>query len=341
MIPSLLPAFDGGRGTLEDGSEVPACSFCRSAFAGKIECKKHYATLATRPEGYYQCPFGFTTRSFFLDGALYAITGTVAYPRFGTAREREMAREYPKNRSSRETIERGIKYLRELDQLRADRIQEGAKVLPQAFHELRKLNAAVLQHAEREISNSGESAALISIRSAAELMRNNFEILEALANIETMRSLPTDSTISLYDLLYKTKKVFHERASNKQMQVTVSGARAIIRGSQKSFPIVPAVLLENAIKYGLHSSTIGMHVDTVGNKVVCTVENRSSNAIDPERCFERGARFSDDTEGSGFGLFLAREIVHCHRGTILCRSAGGVVRMIFELPLVKVLPAYY
>lgn len=340
MIPSLLPVFDGQRWVLDDGSEVPSCSFCRSAFIERPQCKKHYTTLTTRAEGYYQCPFGFTTRSFFLDGRLYAITGTVAYPRFGTAREREMAKKYPKNRSSRETIERGVTYLRELDLLRADRIQEGAKVLPQAFHELRKLNAAVLQHAEREISNSGESPSLISIRSAAELMRNNFEILEALANIDTMRSLPIDSTISLYDLLYKTKKVFHERAGRKQMQVAVSGARAIIRGSQKSFPIVPAVLLENAIKYGLRSSTIGMHVETIGSKVFCTIENRSASPIDPDRCFARGARFSEDAEGSGFGLFLAREIVHCHRGTIRCQSAGGVVRMVLELPLVKVLPGY-
>jgi replicative DNA helicase len=87
-------------------------------------------------------------------------------------------------------------------------IQDGTKVLPQAFHELRKLNGAVLQHAEREMRENGESSGLSSIKSAAELMRNNFDILEALSNIEGMRALPSDSTINLYDL-GTTQKQLH------------------------------------------------------------------------------------------------------------------------------------
>jgi len=229
-----------------------------------------------------------------------------------------------------------IQFFSRLEKAELDAIQVAAKVLPQAFHELRKLNGAVLQHAERELSKRGESPNLRSIVSAAELMRNNFDILEALSNIESMRALPSDSTINLYDLAYKVKKVLEERASERRMYINCSGVRPIIRGSQKSFPIVPAVLLENAIKYGVPDTTIYIEVSAAFQIATLTVSNQTHSYIDPEKCFERGARYATNVEGGGFGLFLAREIVSCHRGTIRCESERGKVKMIVEVPLEKI-----
>lgn len=167
-------------------------------------------------------------------------------------------------------------------------------------------------------------------------MRNNFDILEALSNIEGMKALPTEATISLLDLTYKTKRVLEQRASAREMHIHLDGVKAIIRGNQKSFPIVPAVLLENAIKYGRPRSVITADVSAVNNKAVLTVRNETDFFIDPVRCFERGVRFSDAVEGGGFGLFLAREIVLSHNGNIRCENSSGKIEMIVELPLVKV-----
>jgi signal transduction histidine kinase len=337
MIPSLVPLFDARTGELLDGQSVPASDFCKKAIGQRPECQAHYRGLQQKPEGYYQCPFGFTSRSFFLDGQLWIATGVVAFPRFDSKQEREMAKRYPTTKCSRESVEAGVRYLRDVEQYRADAIREAGKVLPQAFHELRKLNAAVLQHAEREISDRGETRGLASIKSAAELMRNNFDILEALSNIEGMRALPSDSTINLFDLAFKLKRVMQERAASRNMGISVNGIRAIIRGSQKSFPIVPAVLLENAIKYGIPGTVIHADVSVEGDTALLEVTNESIGYIDPTRCFDRGTRFSSGVEGGGFGLFLAREIVQCHQGTIHCAAANQTVRMVVELPLVTVI----
>ena len=337
MFPSLFPVFDVNAEKLNDGYSVAACEFCKNAVTEKPECNQHYRSLTTKREGYHQCPFGFTSRSFFLDGQMRVITGVIAFPRFDTTNERQIAKRFPNNKISREAIDAGVRFLREVEQYRADAIQEAAKVLPQAFHELRKLNGAILQHAEREISGRGETRNLASIKGAAELMRNNFDILEALSNIEGMRALPSDSTINMFDLVFKVKRVLQEKAESRGIHINVSGVRAIIRGSQKSFPIVPAVLLENAIKYGIGNRPIRADISTNANKVVLTVENESDAFIDSDRCFERGARFSAEVEGGGFGLFLAKEIVICHHGSIQCEAGGGRVRMIVELPLLKII----
>jgi light-regulated signal transduction histidine kinase (bacteriophytochrome) len=334
--PSQYPIFDPDTRILHDGSTIAACDFCRGA-VGKLQCQQHYAALKSKPEGFYECPFGFTSRSFRFLGKLWVITGVVAFPRFGSNPERRRASEFPAVRVARAAIDAAIRFLSELEQTHAEVIQQAAKVLPQAFHELRKLNAAVLQHAERERNLRGEIPSLVSIRSAAELMRNNFDILEALSNIEGMRALPIDSTVNLYDLVYKLKKVLEERAADKRMYVQVTGVRAIARGSQKSFPIVPAVLLENAIKYGLAGTNIRADISAVGAHAVLIVENQSELYINPETCFDRGVRFAPSVEGGGFGLFLAREIVSCHRGRIRCETTNGGVRMIVELPLETVI----
>jgi signal transduction histidine kinase len=226
----------------------------------------------------------------------------------------------------------------EIEQARADAIAEGSMVLPQAFHELRKLNGAVIQHAERVIADLGESRSLLSIKGAAELMRNNFDLLEALSNIESMKSLPLDSTVNVYDLAFKMKRVYQEKAAGRSMTINVQGVRAIIKGSQKSFPLVPAVLLENAIKYGRERQQIFIGVQQRGQKAALVVENASSHKIDPVRCFDRGVRFAGGIEGGGFGLFLAKQVVTAHNGTISCETNDGLIRMVVELPLTAVIP---
>ncbi len=338
MIPFLFPNFNSTTKQLEDGAFFKTSSFCKKAIHTKPECLQHYESLKSKGEGFYQCPFGLTSRNFYHGGQLLIITGVIAFPRFNTEPERQMAKRFPEIKVSRSSIDMNVSFLKNIEQVRAAAIQEAAQVLPQALHELRKLNGAIIQHAEREIRERGELSGLLSIKSAAELMRNNFDILEALSNIEGMKALPLEPAINLFDLAYKTKRVFEERASSRSMQIRVDGVRAIIRGNQKSFPIVPAVLLENAIKYGRMRTPIKVEVSAVGDKAVLTVENETDSFIDSSRCFEKGARFSNAVEGGGFGLFLAKEIVTSHSGTIECEFANGKVRMTAVFPLVKVIP---
>lgn len=336
MIPSLFPLYDVTTRNLNDGAIIQASTFCRKAISAKPECRRYYESLKAKPEGYHQCPFGMTSRNFYFGGELKVITGIIAFPRFNSQAEQNMAKTFPEIKVARTAIEDLIRFLSETEKLKAAAVQEASQVLPQAFHELRKLNGAILQHAEKEIADRGNIAGLITIRSAAELMRNNFDILEALSNIEGMKALPAEATISLLDLTYKTMRVLEQRASSKEMHIHVDGVKAIIRGNQKSFPIVPAVLLENAIKYGVARSVITADVSVSNGKAILIVKNETDSFIDPVRCFEKGVRFSSAVEGGGFGLFLAREIVLSHNGTIRCKSSNRTIEMVVELPLVRI-----
>jgi signal transduction histidine kinase len=338
MIPSLFPLYDPASGKLRDGGVIPVCSFCKKAISAKSQCKQNYAALASKPEGFYQCPSGFTSYVFYFGGQMWVVTGVIAFPRFGDQQERGMAKRYPETKVAREEIRLFRTLFSDIQAVQADTVQKAAQVFPQAFHELRKLNAAILQHAEKELRDHGGNGALQTIQSAAELMRNNFDILEALSNIEGMRAVPLDATINVYDLLYKTRCIYLERATSRRMELSVTGVRAIVRGSRKSFPIVPAVMLENAIKYGRRGTTVRASVAGNGSVMLLIVENETDYTIDPETCFNRGSRFAGDSvEGGGFGLFLAKEIVLAHKGEIWCEKAGVTVRMLVKMPIEKVI----
>ncbi len=284
--------------------------------------------------GFSQCPFGFTTLAFPYAGRTWFVSGVIAHPRFQTPNETALAKKFPLNRVSRTSVVATVDVAADIDSARTEAIIDAAKVLPQAFHELRKLNGSIIQHSEGAIDDGVEDRRLRSIKSAAELMRNNFDILEALSNIEGMRTLPLDGTVSLFDLAFKMKRVYEDKATSRNIAVNVQGSRAIIRGSQKSFPLVPAVLLENALKYSDPRSGVTMRIADKHARALLIVENRSRHRIDPDTCFHRGVRFANGVEGGGFGLHLAKEVVEAHNGSIVCQVEGDLIRMVVDLPLV-------
>jgi hypothetical protein len=177
--PFLVPLTDPIALEIFDGTQVRASTFCRQGIAARLACKDHYQSLLQSEEGWFECPYGFTTRSFTFDGKRWVASGVIGFPRFGSDAEREMAKKFPESRIARETVEATVVISRELERVKSDVVAEGSRILPQTFHELRKLNGAVIQHAERVMADQGETRNLLNIKSAAELMRNNFHILEA------------------------------------------------------------------------------------------------------------------------------------------------------------------
>src|SRR5207253_349790 len=121
-------------------------------------------------------------------------------------------------------------------------------------------------------------------------------------------------------------KVYEHRARKRLLQINVDGVRAMVRGSQKTFPTIPAVLIENAIKYARPRTGIRVEISALGRDAILDVENETDYDLDPITCFDRGVRFATEAaEGAGFGLYLAREVVHAHKGRIACHKSPGNV----------------
>lgn len=107
-------------------------------------------------------------------------------------------------------------------------------------------------------------------------------------------------------------------------------------------------LLSNAIKYGRAGTTITLAAEEQDGMVCCTVRNEG-DGIAPEQTPRLFAKFShlgqadshgQRPKGTGLGLFITRQIVEAHGGTIAVRSEPGQwAEFRFTLPLDRSGPA--
>jgi NtrC-family two-component system sensor histidine kinase KinB len=139
----------------------------------------------------------------------------------------------------------------------------------------------------------------------------------------------------------------------KEAGITVTTKRdpdspGSVWGDAGRLAVVLSNVLTNAVKYTPTGGTIEItsQRDQVGGEPYLNIEvSDSGPGIDPEfheRVFEKFFRVehhrpgSDQgARGSGIGLYIAREIVRAHGGTISClaRRAGNGARFVISLPV--------
>jgi two-component system, OmpR family, phosphate regulon sensor histidine kinase PhoR len=99
---------------------------------------------------------------------------------------------------------------------------------------------------------------------------------------------------------------------------------------------VVANLLHNALRYAPRASGIVVRVDIEPTltRVSVTDAGYALSADELSHIFdERGRRPPRSNEGSGLGLYLSKQIIEAHGGTIGAESIRGVgTRFFFELP---------
>ncbi len=97
-------------------------------------------------------------------------------------------------------------------------------------------------------------------------------------------------------------------------------------------------ILGNAIEHAQPGTPLGLHAYSEGNDVVIEISNEG-NPIPAELLptifepFRRGRQCEKSSAGNlGLGLFIAKQIVLSHGGTIVARSADGVTTFVMRLP---------
>ena len=93
-------------------------------------------------------------------------------------------------------------------------------------------------------------------------------------------------------------------------------------------------LVANALTHGEKGSPVWITVAGDTDDVVLSVSNRGASIMPAlgERIFEPFSQGEGRSRGLGLGLFIVREIVRAHGGTIAMRSDDGVVAFTAKLP---------
>lgn len=330
-----------------DGFSVPLTDSCKSNFSKGDKCRDHYSELSKllvlKPNQIIQCPFGFSSFPFRAGESANALTGFIPYPREGGAPERNLAKRYKDHRVPVTSVAKIANGLTNMEENVRSLEDQTVKKHSLAFHEIRKLNRQVNQTAERicrEASPSDPESAdprIVTIWKTAELMSNQFEVMELLAN-ESLASLPLNLVTEPYKLFDKCIRVYRVPADKHRFKMSSpSGYHPRVKTCDKTFPIIPTVLIQNAIKYSTRDSEIRVNIEPSGDLCKITVASVSNGQeILDDRIFERGIRGASELEGSGNGLYLAQLVARQHGTRLIVSSmivTSNSVRHAFTLSL--------
>lgn len=299
------------------GLKMKTSKDCTINYHKNSVCKLHYESILNMNTfEIKQCPYGFSTMAVISDKAKIALTGFVPYPRLGGEKETKLAKKYPENKIEIQSIKDNIKILNDVyihfQKITKDIIDNSSK----ALHEIRKLNRIVKQTSEKLHARDKENKMLLTIFKAAEMMSQQFDVIELLAD-ENLSKLPLNINSNIFDLFYKCIQI-NSLDQNRFIFNCDLAYRPKALVCDKTFNIIPSVLISNALKYAIPKSKIILELVDLGNACEVKILNEIKEKLEVnENIFDKGIRFHGDTDGTGNGLYVAQLIAKQH-GSIIC-----------------------
>jgi PAS domain S-box-containing protein len=215
-----------------------------------------------------------------------------------------------------------------------------------ASHELRTpLSTLVLRLGllERHAAAADLSQVKSSVTRAQDQTERMRRLVDRLLDVSQLASGRLKLELEDGDLGEVVKEVaerFSEDASNAGCEVRVAVGTGVAMRLDK-FRLDEAIgnVISNAIKYGA-GKPIDIELKANHRKVTLIVQDRGIGIPieDLSRIFGRFERTTNSRNygGLGLGLYIAKQVIAQHDGTIRAESRpGGGARIVIELPLVK------
>lgn len=214
-----------------------------------------------------------------------------------------------------------------------------------ASHELRHPIALIAGFAETldsmgaELDESTGREIIQAIKQSADRLD---KLAASLLNVALLERDRFRMVLEETDLLPLIESAAREMA----VKVGGSGFKVSTQGGLGTFPAdrdrlrdLLVILLDNAVKYSPQGSEIELEACRSGGRIVVSVLDRGLGVPEEQRdkIFERFYQVEEaqyhSKPGMGLGLYLAREIVEAHGGSIWCEPReGGGSAFRFSLP---------
>ncbi|MGD0530336.1 MAG: PAS domain-containing sensor histidine kinase [Polyangiaceae bacterium] len=213
-----------------------------------------------------------------------------------------------------------------------------------ASHELRTPLTALDLQVQSLADRTGQldprvATKIQRIRKSSVRLQALVEALLDVSRLATGRFTINRTDADLVELVVEVADRLAEAAAAAGCQVTVEKRAAHARGRVDTMRVDQVVsnVLENALKFGA-GKPVRVVVDTEGSDAVVTVIDHGPGIReeDRERIFGRFERAAPSRHfgGLGLGLYVSREIVTAHGGSIVAGADGeGGARITIRLPM--------
>ncbi|MEO0573005.1 MAG: response regulator [Bacteroidota bacterium] len=148
------------------------------------------------------------------------------------------------------------------------------------------------------------------------------------------------SESQIYTLLCSLAEAFNHLALQHGITYTVDIPKEDYNAwfDHEAISKIVVNLLANAVKYTPEGGAVTMKAGLVGNREL-ELQFRNSapdlRSSDLDALFERFYRGATETEGTGIGLALVKELVLLHKGSVKTTKEGDYVQFVITLPVQK------
>jgi two-component system, NtrC family, sensor histidine kinase KinB len=234
-----------------------------------------------------------------------------------------------------------------LDELRTELVAVASHELKTPLTTLR-MNLLLLGERAGNLTPRQQEILATAAQGCQELASTIDELLD-LTRIESGQLRLSRELVDLYPIIDRTILSLRQRFDDAGVAVQVAaGYRpAFVLGDSVRLGMVFTNLLSNALKYSPRGGCVSIAVTSDGNgsgpgALHIAVSDQGSGIAEAfrERVFEKFFRVEQqlqngtNTWGAGIGLYLCRQILEAHGGTILCHAGenGVGTRFVLELP---------
>lgn len=240
------------------------------------------------------------------------------------------------------SLEAANEKLKSLDQLKTEFLSLASHQLRSPLTAIKGYTSMIMEGDFGEINPKAKDAVERVFQSTMNLMK----IVEDLLNVSKIEQGGMKFTMEPFNLVEISSDMAKDlsiTADKKGVKLTFESTdpECMVNGDKEKIRQVVLNLIDNSIKY-TKEGTIVVSVNKEGSKAVFRVKD-TGMGMTPEikatlfQKFARGEGARMNTGGSGLGLYLAREIIEAHKGTVGVDSEGmgKGSTFHFELDLIK------
>ena len=226
------------------------------------------------------------------------------------------------------------RYIHEIEQ---DAIQNRERIRDEIsllIHDLRRFSNSIYQNAvatKKAIydGDSEEAATKIGNTIAAQAMLSiRTDILDF---TEISNTILEEEKVPVYRKFDKVVRSFEPGCNLKNIDIYISGSSHSLTLGPDCVEIIAYILVDNALKYSPSNHRISVEVKEEEKDIRVRITSLGPIVSESEitEIFEKGFRGKAaralETNGTGYGLFLARSLALRFGGDIACRQFGDTV----------------
>lgn len=158
------------------------------------------------------------------------------------------------------------------------------------------------------------------------------------ANIEDKAIELYKSDVDVSTMIRKLSNQFRTEYPNRTIEVQANDSDVIISADEQHLKQAIVNIIDNAIKYSTQEHPIMITLEKEAKQVLLLISNHGTpiDNRDKVKIFEKFYRVKNsdirEKEGTGIGLYISKEIVEAHNGTIDVQSSEGVNHFTINLP---------